>query len=66
VDQDLGRSVGAAQRTGDLAVVHAKRETHDQGVSAVIGKVLQMVHHALQLLPSLDDPLGAMWRRDRL
>src|SRR5829696_2955806 len=58
VDQDLGRSVGAAQRARDLAVVHAEGEPHDQGVAAVVGQKLQMLHHALQLLSSLDDPLG--------
>src|SRR5262249_31650323 len=31
MDQDLGRSVRAAQGPGDLAVVHAEREPHDQG-----------------------------------
>src|SRR3954454_3176090 len=66
VDQDLGRPVRAAERTGDLAVVHAEREAHDQSVAAIVGQVLEMLHDALQLLPSLDDLLGAVKRRDRL
>src|SRR3954470_22678843 len=56
VDQDLCRSVGAAERSSDLTVVHAEGESHDQGVPAIVGQKLQMLHHALQLLPSLDDP----------
>src|SRR3954449_3298303 len=39
VDQDLGRSVGASERTCDLAVVHAEREAHDQGIAAVVGEM---------------------------
>src|SRR5215208_7162702 len=66
VDQHLGRPVRAAERAGDLPVVHAEREPHDQGVAAVVGKSLQMIHHALQLLPPLDDPLRAVRRGDRL
>src|SRR3954468_2400019 len=66
VDQDLGRPVGAAQRASDLAVVHAEGEAHDQGVAPVVGKVLEVFHHVLQLLPALDDALRAVWRGDRL
>src|SRR3954471_9969985 len=36
VDQHLGRTIRAAQGPGDLAVVHAEREAHDQGVAAVV------------------------------
>src|SRR5215204_5583043 len=66
VDQHLGRSVGAAQGAGYLAVVHAEREAHDQRVAAVVGQVLEVLHDPLQLLPSLDDPLGPVRRRNRL
>src|SRR5829696_5059191 len=66
VDQDLGRPVRAAQGARDLAVVHTQRKAHDQGVAAVVGQMLEVLHDALQLLASLDDPLGAMRSRDRL
>src|SRR3954466_9181528 len=35
VNQNLGRSIGAAERAGDLAVVHAEREAHDQRIATV-------------------------------
>src|SRR3954462_794942 len=40
VNQNLGRSIGAAERAGDLAVVHAEREAHDQRIATVIWEVL--------------------------
>src|SRR5436190_13606092 len=66
MDQDLRGAVRAAQSARDLAVVHAEREAHDHGVAAVVRQVLEMVHHPLQLLASLDDPLGPVRRGDRL
>src|SRR5262245_37415259 len=48
VDQDLGRAVGTTERARDLAVVHAERKPHDQGVAAIVRQMLQMLHHALQ------------------
>src|SRR4051812_38084730 len=50
VDQDLGRPIGTTERASDLAVVHAEGEAHDQSVSAIVGKVLEVLHHVLQLL----------------
>ena len=66
MDQHLGRAVGAAQRAGDLAVVHAEREAHDQRLAAVIGKVVEILHHRSQLLAPLDDRLGAVPGGDRV
>src|SRR3954454_22133940 len=66
VNQHLGRTVRAPERAGDLTVVHAEREAHDQRVTAVVGQMLEVLHDALQLLPSFDDPLGAVRRCDRL
>src|SRR3954447_22928091 len=66
VDQDLGGSVGAAQRSCDLAVVHAESEAHDQRVAPVVGKVSEMLHHAPQVVSALDDAHGAVQRGDRL
>src|SRR5215217_1713876 len=57
VDQHLRRSVRAPQSPGDLAVVHTEREAHDHRVAPIIGEVLEVVDHPLQLLPALDDPL---------
>src|SRR5262245_43320654 len=37
VDQHLRRTVGAAEGSGDLAVVHAEGEAHDQRVAPVVG-----------------------------
>src|SRR5262245_26464911 len=66
MDQNLGRSVAAAQGARDLAVVHAEGEAHDQRLATVIGEILKVIHHPLQLLPSLDDSFGAVRGRDRL
>src|SRR3954453_23391532 len=46
VDEALGRPVRAGGRTGDLAVVHAAREAHDQSIAAIVGQVLEMLHDA--------------------
>src|SRR5262245_42237439 len=53
VDQHLRGAVRAAQSPGDLAVVHAECEAHDQRVAAVVGELLELVHHLPQILPSL-------------
>src|SRR3954466_1905854 len=66
VDQDFRRPVRASQRPRDLTVVHAESETHDQGVASIVRQVLEVLHDALQLLPPLDDPLGAVRSGDRL
>src|SRR4051812_42950496 len=47
VNQHLGRPVRAAECARDLAVVHAEREAHDQGVAPVVGQVLEVLHDAL-------------------
>ena len=60
MDQDLGRAVGAAQRPGDLAVVHAEREAHDQRLAPVVGEMLEVGHHLAQLLAPLGDRLGVV------
>src|SRR5262245_44170787 len=66
VDQHLRGAIRAAQGPGDLTVVHAEREAHDQGVTAVIGELLEVIHHLPQILPPLDDPLRSVRRGDRL
>src|SRR5262249_41044023 len=66
VDQHLGGPIASAQGAGDLSVVHPQCEAHDQRLAPVVGQLLQVVHHALQLLPALDDPLRAVRRRNRL
>src|SRR5262249_60587358 len=38
VDEHLGGAVGAPERAGDLAVVHAEGEAHDQRLAAVGGE----------------------------
>ena len=43
MDQDLGRAVGAPERTGDLAVRHPEREAHDQRLAAVVRQPVQPV-----------------------
>src|SRR3954453_11057929 len=50
VDQHLGGPVGASERSGDLTVVHAESEAHDQRVAPVVRQMLEMLHDALQLL----------------
>src|SRR5207342_281721 len=42
VDQDLGGAVAAPEGAGDLAVVHAESEAHDQDVAPVVGQLLQV------------------------
>jgi hypothetical protein len=66
VDQHFGGTIRTAQSPRDLAVVHPERKAHDQCIAAVIGQVLKVLHDALQLLPALDDPLGAVRCGDRL
>src|SRR6516165_7440157 len=40
VQQHLGGAVGPAERAGDLPVVHAQGEAHDQRLSPVVGQLL--------------------------
>src|SRR5581483_3121402 len=47
VDQHLRGAVRAPERPSDLAIVHAQREPHDQGLPTIIRK----------LLYPLEDPL---------
>src|SRR5215207_1397710 len=66
VDEDLGGAIAAAQRPGDLAVVHAERESHDQYLAPVVRELLHALDHVLELLPALDDALGPVQGRDRV
>src|SRR4051794_33642522 len=58
VQQHLGRAVGAVQGAGDLAVVHAEREAHDQRLAAVVGQLLDAAQDAGEIVTILDQPLG--------
>src|SRR5271166_270597 len=58
MDQHLGRTVGAAERARDLAVVHAQREAHDQRLAPVVGEQLDAVEHAAELVAPLHQLLG--------
>ena len=59
VDQHLGGALGAAERSGDLAVVHVEREPHDQRLAAVVGQVRHAREHLLHLLAPLHE--GPRW-----
>src|SRR5215208_8394205 len=39
VDQDLGGSLGAPERAGDLPVVHTQCEAHDESLAPILGEV---------------------------
>jgi hypothetical protein len=65
VDEHLGRAVGAVERAGDLAVVHAEGKAHDQGLAPVVGQPAHPVEHAAQLVAPLDELLGGVGRGQR-
>src|SRR4051812_17344156 len=65
VDQDLRRAVGLAQRAGDLAVVHAEREAHDQGLAPVVRQLGDAGEDARELIAALDQVLRGVRRADR-
>src|SRR5207248_3393113 len=58
VDQHLGRAVGAAERAGNLSVVHAQREAHDQRLATVVGKLAHAIQYAAALVAHLAERLG--------
>ena len=63
VDEHLRRALGAAQRLRDLAVVHSERETHDQGLPAIIGQGPHPLEDGNGLLAPDDQVLGVVERR---
>src|SRR5829696_6814987 len=60
VDQHLGRSLGSPERARDLAVVHTQRETHDQRLAAVVGKLRHALEDLLHVLALLHEFLGSV------
>src|SRR5829696_6007895 len=64
VHQHLGRTVGAAERPRDLAVVHPQREAHDQRLAAIVRQVLDTVQDALEVVAVLDERLRRVRGRD--
>jgi hypothetical protein len=60
VQQHLRRPVGAAQRAGDLAVVHPEGEAHDQRLAAVPGELIDAGQDPGQLVAALDQVLGGV------
>src|SRR3954453_16849612 len=65
VNQHLGGAFAAAERTGDLAVVHVQGEAHDQRRLPVLGEVGHAGEHVAQLLSTLDELVRAMALRER-
>src|SRR3954453_8925735 len=55
VDQDLGRTLGAAERARDFAVVHVECEAHDQRGLPVLREGGDAGEHVTQFLPALDE-----------
>src|SRR6202034_2743357 len=53
MDQNLRGPIRAAQRTGDLAIVHAEREAHDQRLAPILRQPFHSAEHAGQLLAPL-------------
>src|SRR3954468_5560216 len=60
VYQHLGRALGAAESPRDLAVVHAKRESHDEGLAAIVGELRHALEDLLHLLALLHQLLGSV------
>ena len=55
MDQDLGRTLGATERAGDLAVVHVQGEAHDQRRLPVFGKGGDTGEDVAQLFTAFDE-----------
>src|SRR3954452_24342241 len=60
VYQHLRRTFGAAQRPGDLTVVHVECEAHDQRRLPVLGQICDAGQNVTQFLASLDQLVGAV------
>src|SRR5581483_10156415 len=66
VQEHLGRAVGAPECPGDLPVVHAKSEAHDQRLAAIVGELLDAVEDRLELLAPLHQRLRGVRGRDHV
>src|SRR5437764_863933 len=62
VDEHLGGAVGAVQRAGDLAVVHAEREAHDERLAPVVGQSSHAIEDTRELVSPLHQLLGGVRR----
>src|SRR5215204_3574095 len=58
VDQHLRGSLGTPHGARYLAVVHAEREAHDQGLAAVVGELRHPLEDLLHLLALLHHAFG--------
>src|SRR3954469_25725253 len=60
VDQHLGGSLGAAERSRDLPVVHTQREPHDERLAPVSRELRHALEDLLHLLALLHELLGSV------
>src|SRR5829696_4859462 len=65
MEEHLRRAVRAIHRPRDLAVVHAQREAHDERLATVVGKLLDALQDARQLVAALDEVLRRVHRPQR-